>query len=135
VPILVGGTSAAAMRRVATWGAGWTMGGGDADAAKQGVDHVRRVWDEAGREGEPRLAALAYFALGDEAKSDSFVYLRTHYGFTGDYAQVIADSALRSTTAISDAAKRFEDSGITELFFDPTTTTLDQVDRLADLLL
>jgi hypothetical protein len=29
----------------------------------------------------------------------------------------------------------FEDIGITELYFDPTTASLEQVDRLADLLL
>ncbi len=29
----------------------------------------------------------------------------------------------------------FEEAGITELTFDPTVASLDQVDRLADLLL
>jgi hypothetical protein len=29
----------------------------------------------------------------------------------------------------------FEDAGVTELYFDPTTAALDQVDRLADVVL
>lgn len=135
VPILFGGTGAAAMRRVASWGAGWTMGGGNADTAKDGVDQVRKVWREAGRDGEPRLAVLAYYSLGDDAESDSLGYLRHYYSFLGDYAEAVATGALRSATAITDAVKAFEDNGITELFFDPTTTSLNQIDRLADVVL
>jgi len=30
---------------------------------------------------------------------------------------------------------QFEEVGVTELYFDPTVATLDQVDRLADLVL
>jgi hypothetical protein len=48
---------------------------------------------------------------------------------------MIADGALRSEDAIRGAVKAFGDAGITELTFDPTVASLDQVDRLADLLL
>ncbi len=93
------------------------------------------AWHEGGREGEPRLAALAYFSLGEDAEQDSRTYLREYYAFAGPYADQIADGALRTDEAILGAVKAFEDAGITELTFDPTTTSLDQIDRLADLLL
>jgi len=135
VPLLIGGTSPKAMRRVGEWGAGWTMGGGDVTMAAKGVEQVRDAWREAGRDGEPRLAVLAYYSLGEEAEDDSRAYLHDYYGFLGDYATMIAENALRSESAVADAVKAFADVGITELFFDPTTAFLDQVDRLADVVL
>jgi alkanesulfonate monooxygenase SsuD/methylene tetrahydromethanopterin reductase-like flavin-dependent oxidoreductase (luciferase family) len=134
VPVMVGGTSEAAIRRVVTWGEGWAMGGGPPEMAAQFVPRIRAAWQDAGRDGEPRIAALAYFSLGDEAEADSRTYLHDYYAFTGPYADQIADGALRSADAIRGAVQAFEDAGITELTFDPTTTSLDQVDRLADLV-
>jgi alkanesulfonate monooxygenase SsuD/methylene tetrahydromethanopterin reductase-like flavin-dependent oxidoreductase (luciferase family) len=135
IPIVIGGTSDNAIRRVAAWGAGWTMGGGAPGMGAPIVERVRTAWQETGRDGEPRLAALTYFSLGSDAENDSRAYLRDYYGFLGEYADRIAESALRSESAIRDAVRAFEDIGITELYFDPTTASLDQVDRLADMVL
>jgi alkanesulfonate monooxygenase SsuD/methylene tetrahydromethanopterin reductase-like flavin-dependent oxidoreductase (luciferase family) len=134
VPILIGGTSEKAMQRVVTWGAGWTMGGGDASTAAPMVEQVRAAWKEAGRGGEPRLAALSYYSLGDDAESASRDYLRDYYNFLGDYAEQIADGAIRSESGIREAVRAFEGIGVSELYFVPTTTSLDQIDRLADLV-
>jgi alkanesulfonate monooxygenase SsuD/methylene tetrahydromethanopterin reductase-like flavin-dependent oxidoreductase (luciferase family) len=132
---MIGGSSDAAVRRVVTWGAGWTLGGAPAEVAHQTVPKIKAAWQEAGRDGEPRLAALAYFSLGDDAEEASRTYLRDYYGFTGPFAEQIADRAIRTDDAVRGAVKAFEDAGITELTFDPTTTSLDQIDRLADLVL
>ena len=132
---MVGGTSDAAIRRLTTYGAGWTMGGGPPEMAAGLVPKVGTAWREAGRAGEPRLAALAYFSLGDDAEQDSRTYLREYYAFLGPYSDRIADGALRSEDAIRGAVEAFEDAGITELTFDPTTTSLEQIDRLADVVL
>lgn len=135
VPILIGGASDKAVQRVTAWGAGWTMGGGTPEMGAPMVERVRNAWREAGRDGEPRLAVLAYYALGDDAAEESRAYLRHYYGFLGEYAERIADGALRSETAVAGAVRAFEDVGFTELYFDPTATSLDQVDRLADVVL
>jgi alkanesulfonate monooxygenase SsuD/methylene tetrahydromethanopterin reductase-like flavin-dependent oxidoreductase (luciferase family) len=135
VPVLIGGAGEHAIRRVIAWGAGWTSGGVGPDQAGRFADRVRAAWTEAGRAGEPRLAALNYFSLGDQAADESRTYLRDYYGFRGEYAEMIAEGALRSAAAIRAAVRGFEDVGITELYFDPTTASLDQVDRLADLVL
>ncbi len=58
-----------------------------------------------------------------------------YYGFLGGDAAMIADNALRTESAVADAVRAFADVGITELFFDPTTASLDQVDKLADVVL
>jgi alkanesulfonate monooxygenase SsuD/methylene tetrahydromethanopterin reductase-like flavin-dependent oxidoreductase (luciferase family) len=135
VPILIGGTSDRTVQRIIDWGAGLTVGGAAADQAAPLIKRVRTAWRDAGRQGEPRLAALAYFSLGSDAEDDSRRYLRDYYGFVGEYAEMIAEGALRSEGAIRDAMGAFEDAGVTELYFDPTKASLDQIDRLADLVL
>jgi alkanesulfonate monooxygenase SsuD/methylene tetrahydromethanopterin reductase-like flavin-dependent oxidoreductase (luciferase family) len=135
VPVMVGGTSEAAIRRVTTYGAGWTMGGGPPEMAVDMVPKLRAAWRDAGREGEPRLAALAYFSLGEDVAEESRRYLRDYYAFLGPYADRTAEGALRSDDAVLGAVRAFEDAGITELTFDPTVAAVEQVDRLADLVL
>jgi len=135
VPILIGGGSKAAIRRGVTWAAGWTLGGAPAEYAGAYFAQVRDAWRQAGRDGEPRLAALVYFSVGDDAEDASRAYLRDYYGFIGPYADQVAESALRTPEAIRGAVAAFTDAGSTELYFDPTTSSVDQVDRLADLVL
>lgn len=135
VPLLIGGTSEAAVRRTVTWGAGWTAGGGGPDMAGPFMARVRDAWREAGRDGEPRLAALVYYSLGDEVAEQSRANLRGYYAFLGPYADQIADSALRTPQAVRDTVSAFADIGCTELYLDPTVASLDQVDRLADVVL
>ena len=135
VPILFGGTSQKTIERVVTWGAGWTAGGSQAAHAGAFADRVRSAWSEAGRSGEPRLAALTYYSLGDEAEEASRRYLLDYYRFIGDFASRIAESAHRSVSQVREAAKGFEDAGFTEFYFDPTAATLDQIDRLAEAVL
>ena len=135
VPILIGGTSDQAVRRVVDWAVGLTIGGAPPEHAAALVERVTAAWREVGRIEQPRFAALAYFSLGADAEEDSRQYLRDYYGFLGDYAEMVAEGALRSEAAIRGAVQAFRDAGVTELYFDPTTASLDQLDRLADLVL
>ena len=128
--VLIGGTSDAAVRRTVEHGQGWIAGGASPAQVKPMVDRIRREWHDAGREGEPRFAGLAYFGLSDEETSKRS--LRTYYGFLGDLADMIAIGALRSPQALRDAIKEFEDAGLDELILDPTVPDLAEVNRLAD---
>ena len=133
VPLLIGGTSDAAIRRVLEYGDGWTAGGGGPQMVAPMVDKVRAAWRDAGRDGEPRIAALAYFGLGDAEASRAM--LRRYYGFLGEWVDRIVESALRTPQAARDAVRAFADAGVDELIFDPTVADLDEVDRLADAVL
>jgi alkanesulfonate monooxygenase SsuD/methylene tetrahydromethanopterin reductase-like flavin-dependent oxidoreductase (luciferase family) len=135
VPILMGGTSEQTLRRMVEWAEGWTAGGGGPQAAGAFAKRVRDAWTAAGRKGEPRLSALVYFSLGDEVAEASRANLRHYYAFAGQYGDMIADGALRTPQAIRDTVGAFRDLGFTELFLDATTPDLDQVDRLADVVL
>ena len=130
--LLIGGQSDAAVRRTAQYGLGWIAGGGGPDRIGPMIDKVRRAWRDAGREGEPRIAALAYFGLTDEAVSRRS--LLTYYAF-GGWAGGIADSALRTPQRLQDAVKAYAAAGVDELIFDPTVPALEEVDRLADAVL
>lgn len=134
IPILVGGMNDATPRRVAEFGVGWTAGGLPPDAVAGMAEKVKAAWKEAGREGQPKITALAYFGLGgvEQATRD---YLFDYYGPMGDeMAQMIAGSALQSADAVKGAVQAFEAVGVDEFILDPTTSDPDQVDKLAEIV-
>jgi alkanesulfonate monooxygenase SsuD/methylene tetrahydromethanopterin reductase-like flavin-dependent oxidoreductase (luciferase family) len=135
VPILIGGTADAVIDRMVRWGAGWTAGGSAPEQVAPFAERVRAAWKDAGREGQPRIVALSYFSLGDEVVDDSKAYLLDYYAYLGEWAQGIADGTPRSSEDVRTTVSRFEEAGVDELIFDPTVADLEQVDRLADLVL
>jgi alkanesulfonate monooxygenase SsuD/methylene tetrahydromethanopterin reductase-like flavin-dependent oxidoreductase (luciferase family) len=135
VPILIGGSTDKAPERAVKYGIGYTAGGGGPDMMAPIAEKVRKAWAEAGRVGEPRLVALNYFALGPQAQQGATRYLKDYYGFLGEWADRIAESAPTTPEAVKEIAARFKDIGVDELILDPTTSELEQIDRLADTLL
>jgi alkanesulfonate monooxygenase SsuD/methylene tetrahydromethanopterin reductase-like flavin-dependent oxidoreductase (luciferase family) len=133
VPILIGGAADAAVRRTVSHGEGWTAGGGGPALVAGMANKVRKAWHDGGREGEPRIAGLAYFGLGDPDASRAS--LRRYYSFLGDFADTIAENGLRTPDALRAAVRAFEDAGATEIVFDPTIPDVAEVDRLADAVL
>src|SRR3989442_3763954 len=79
VPVLFGGQAPQAIQRTARWGIGWMAGGGGAAWAAPTFARARAAWREAGRQGEPELKALQYFALGPHAESGRD-YIVDYYG-------------------------------------------------------
>ena len=55
-PLYVGGNSEGALRRVARLGDGWHATATTVEAFGQGAETMRRLWKDAGREGEPALS-------------------------------------------------------------------------------
>lgn len=135
IEVLIGGTSDAAVERTVKHGAGYTAGGGGPEMMAAMAEKIRGAWHEAGREGEPRLVALSYFALGPKAAQGAARYLRDYYGYLGEWVERIAQSAPTSPEALEELVGAFDDVGVDELIFDPTIAELDQIDRLADVLL
>jgi alkanesulfonate monooxygenase SsuD/methylene tetrahydromethanopterin reductase-like flavin-dependent oxidoreductase (luciferase family) len=131
--LIMGGSVDASFRRAAEYGAGWIMGGGTPDQFREGAEKLDEAWRSAGRSGEPRKLALAYFALGSEAERDANSYLRDYYGFLGDdLAGMIAGSAAKDADTIKQYAAAFEQSGADELIFFPSSSDPDQVDLFVE---
>ncbi len=136
VPIIMGGSTELAVQRAVRWGEGYIAGGGGPGFVAPMIERVRAAWKDSGRGGEPRIGALAYFAVGADAVQAGASNLLGYYAFTGPYdAQQVADSMLTSDQAVRDAVAAFEDVGVTELYLDPAASSLDQVDQLADIVL
>jgi alkanesulfonate monooxygenase SsuD/methylene tetrahydromethanopterin reductase-like flavin-dependent oxidoreductase (luciferase family) len=132
--LLIGGASDAAYRRVARYAEGWTLGGGPPELFTERYPKVRAAWEEAGRDGEPRTMALFYFALGERAEEDARTDLLDYYGFLGDNAERVVDSAAKDETTVQRYLAGFEEAGVDEVICFPTSIDPEQVDLLAGAL-
>ncbi|UWZ34037.1 LLM class flavin-dependent oxidoreductase [Dactylosporangium roseum] len=133
IPILMGGSSEAAIARTVRFADGWTMGGGGPDQAASMVQRIRHAWREGGREGEPRLAALVYYGFSDPSASANA--LRKYYGFLGEWADRIVESRITKPDQAVSVTRAFEEIGIREIMFFPTVPSLSEVDALAEAVL
>jgi alkanesulfonate monooxygenase SsuD/methylene tetrahydromethanopterin reductase-like flavin-dependent oxidoreductase (luciferase family) len=132
VPILIGGSVDKAIERTVKWGIGWTVGGAPPDQGALFADRVRKAWADAGREGKPKIVGLAYFGLGEEAEEKAMAYLGDYYGEMGkQFAQWIP----KTPEALKGLVEKFADFGFDELFLDPTSAELNQVDQAAEAIL
>jgi alkanesulfonate monooxygenase SsuD/methylene tetrahydromethanopterin reductase-like flavin-dependent oxidoreductase (luciferase family) len=131
IPVLFGGQSDATVRRVVTWGGGWTSGGARPERAAPLVERIRAAWSDAGRSGRPRLLGLTYFALGDDAPTRAGAYLKDYYG--SQIGSVLAAAVPTTAQELRAAIGRFDDHGYDEVVLVPTIAALDQVDRAADV--
>lgn len=133
--VLVGGLSGRAFSRMARYGDGYVHGGGPPRAFASAASKALAAWTEMGRPGRPMLYGQGYFALGDDATTQSgAAYLRDYYAFTGPFAEKIAAANLTSAQAVRDFVRGYGDAGCEELVLLPTVADLDQLDRLADVL-
>jgi alkanesulfonate monooxygenase SsuD/methylene tetrahydromethanopterin reductase-like flavin-dependent oxidoreductase (luciferase family) len=131
--LLVGGGVDASFARAAKYGDGWIAGGAPPDAFAEMAEKVKAEWSAAGREGEPRLAGLAYFSLGEDAEANAQRYLTDYYGWLGEEtAKFIADSAATDAETVRGYLQAFEAVGCDELILFPSSSDPEQVDLLAD---
>jgi alkanesulfonate monooxygenase SsuD/methylene tetrahydromethanopterin reductase-like flavin-dependent oxidoreductase (luciferase family) len=133
--VLMGGGADIVFERAARYGDGWIMGGGTPDAFKEAKVTLEKAWSDAGRDGQPRTAALAYFSLGDQGEANANSDLGDYYEWLGEYAQGIADSAAKDADTVQGYIQAFEEAGCDELFFMPASSDPDQVDLLAEAAL
>lgn len=131
-PLLIGGGSPAAFRRMTEFGAGWILGAGGPDMFATAADRARKSWHDAEREGEPRLAAIGYVSLGDDAEEHARRYLGDYYGFVGDYVDRIVGSALTTQQKVADTVAAFAAAGCDELILFPCDPDAGQVALIAD---
>jgi alkanesulfonate monooxygenase SsuD/methylene tetrahydromethanopterin reductase-like flavin-dependent oxidoreductase (luciferase family) len=122
----------ASFRRAARYGLGWILGGGTPDDLAEGKQNVEQAWREAGREGEPHITALAYFALGDRGEEGARSYLGHYYAAMGEEtANAIIASAATDEDTVRAYITAFTEAGCDELFLFPCSSDPEQVDLLA----
>jgi alkanesulfonate monooxygenase SsuD/methylene tetrahydromethanopterin reductase-like flavin-dependent oxidoreductase (luciferase family) len=133
VPMLFGGFAPPALERMARWGQGYIAGAMPPAAAAPMFDAARAAWTAAGREGAPRLVAIAYFALGDVEKGRANAH--NYYSVAGEeVANAVAAGVHGTAEAIQETVKGFEALGVDEFIFHPTSDDLDDIARLAEIV-
>jgi alkanesulfonate monooxygenase SsuD/methylene tetrahydromethanopterin reductase-like flavin-dependent oxidoreductase (luciferase family) len=132
--LIVGGSIDATFRRAAEYGDGWIMDGGTPEGLSEGREKMLAAWRDAGRDAEPRVMALAYFSLGDDADAGDS-YLMDYYAFLGPYAEQIMAGAAKDAETVKGYLQGFEQAGCDELVLFPTTSDPEQVDLLAEAAL
>jgi len=127
VPVAFGGGVPAAFERVAKYGIGWTAGGSSPDQAEAAFGTVREAWTKAGRSGQPRLWALAYYGLGDDALEIGQTYLSDYYG---DWGPGMAAGMPKTAEALLGATAAYQAAGAETLIWVPTNSDLGQLEAL-----
>jgi alkanesulfonate monooxygenase SsuD/methylene tetrahydromethanopterin reductase-like flavin-dependent oxidoreductase (luciferase family) len=131
-PLILGAFGPNTFRRLAGLVDGWIMGGGTPEMFLNGAAAFDRAWEEAGRPGRPRKLALAYYALGDEARQETVATIKRYYAWLGPYADQIAAGMANSPEMVKAYVEGFKESGCDELIFGPGSARLDQVSLLAE---
>ncbi|MCP2257480.1 Flavin-dependent oxidoreductase, luciferase family (includes alkanesulfonate monooxygenase SsuD and methylene tetrahydromethanopterin reductase) [Streptoalloteichus tenebrarius] len=136
VTIIIGGGSDTAHARAARFGAGWiASGSAPPDRFGESIAHLRRLWADEGRQGEPRVLALTYFALGPDASQAAGRYLSHYYGHAGVTPETAQQMALTGESAVREAVAAYRDAGCDELLLFPCSADPVQVDLLAPVTL
>ncbi len=133
VPLLFGAVAPRAFERMARWGQGY-VGGSVPPAMVEGAfAQARTAWQEAGRDGDPHLVAIAYFALTDPDTGRRKV--GDYYAGNGDFTDMVVNGMNDSPERIRETVKAFADIGADELILNPTTDEPDDIQRLAEVVL
>ncbi len=131
--LVVGGHADASFARVARFADGWVASGTGPDQYAAGAVKAKEAWTQAGRDGEPRTLALAYFSLGEDAEVDANAYLGDYYAWLGEeVAAMIAGGAAKDPDAVKHTLAAYEAAGCDELILFPSSNDPTQVDLLAE---
>ncbi|RSM36602.1 flavin-dependent oxidoreductase [Amycolatopsis balhimycina DSM 5908] len=132
VPLLFGGFAPNALARMAKWGEGYVAGSVPPAMVAGSFDQARAAWKDGGREGEPRLVAIVYFALGEP--ETGLRKVGDYYSNMGDAAEIVVANVRTTPDAVRAAVEEFGALGADELIFNPATDELDDIARLADIV-
>jgi alkanesulfonate monooxygenase SsuD/methylene tetrahydromethanopterin reductase-like flavin-dependent oxidoreductase (luciferase family) len=133
--LIIGGQIDAAFRRAARYADGYIAGGGQPEYVPPSIEKLEAAWREAGRDGEPRKLALAYFSLDDDPESQARKTIGDYYAFAGDYQDMVVAGVAKGEDAVKERVRAFEAVGCDELIMFPASSNPEQVDRLAAAVL
>jgi hypothetical protein len=128
------------LRHAAAWAdglAGITL---DLDTGKQNelFDVGRQAWSQAGKP-PPHLATSFWFAVGEPAEARAQIHRHLRHYMNWIPPEIV--DAMAPTTGwagteddLADVLRRFADIGTSEIHLIPTSSDLDQLRRVADVV-
>jgi alkanesulfonate monooxygenase SsuD/methylene tetrahydromethanopterin reductase-like flavin-dependent oxidoreductase (luciferase family) len=139
-PLLVGSIGAKTVRSAAAWADGLAGTTLDLDVVKQNdlFDVARAAWAEAGKP-KPHLGTSFWFALGatEEARRQVHRHLRRYMNWVpAEYIDAMAPTTgfAGSEDELVAVLRKFEAVGTDEIQLIPTSSDLDQVRQVVDLV-
>lgn len=132
--VLIGGYSAASVRRVGRWGDGYISGGGSPTQSAELYRTAEEAWKAEGRPGKPRFVGSFYFGLGPNALEKASAYIRDYYAFMGPRVEMMIQSLPTTPEAVQQAIQARLDVGMDEIMGWACIPELDQVERLAEVV-
>jgi alkanesulfonate monooxygenase SsuD/methylene tetrahydromethanopterin reductase-like flavin-dependent oxidoreductase (luciferase family) len=139
-PLLIGTIGPKTLRSAAAWADGLAGTTLDLDVAKQNelFDVARAAWVEAGKP-TPHLATSFWFALGpvDDARQQVHRHLRRYMNWIpAEYVDAMAPTTgfAGSEDELAAVLCEFEAVGTDEIQLIPTSSDLNQLRRVADLV-
>jgi len=132
VPILIGGASPGALRRLVRWGAGYVSGGIAPQFFTYEVMATKGAWAEAGREGEPRIVAGTWYSSLE--RYEAAHRNREHYFVKGGPPPQIRDEIRTGRDGILRAIEEFGEAGAHELIFNTMVTDVAELEWLMDVV-
>lgn len=139
-PLLVGTIGPKTVRSAAAWADGMAGTILDLDPVKQNelFDVARTAWANAGKP-RPHLATSFWFALGDrdEARAQVHRHLRRYMNWIpGEYVDAMAPATGFAGTEddLLAVLEQFERIGTDEVHLIPTSSDVDQLTRIADVV-
>lgn len=132
--VVLGGHSPLALKRAGRLADGWISGGTGPVMFGKGARAVREASAEGGRSAAPRMLALAYFALGEDAAKRTDGYLRAYYRNSGPLVDNILRGAADSPGKLRGLVERFTEAGCDELLLIPCSGERSQVGLAAEAL-
>lgn len=133
VPLIFGGFSPATFARAARLGEGYVGASLPAPYVAPAFEGMRAAWSEAGRAGEPHLKAIGYYTMGDVEAGRKNVH--RYYEITPEFVDTVVAGVVQGPQGVKDMLKSFEDLGTDEFIFNPATADLDEIERLAEVVL
>lgn len=138
--IMVGTTGPKTVRSAATWAHGLAGTTLDLDVDKQNelFDVARAAWAEAGKP-EPHLATSFWFAIGDgdEPRAQVHRHLRRYMNWIpAEYVDAMAPTTGWAGTddELLEVLRRFAAIGTDELHLIPTSSNIDQLRHVAEVV-
>lgn len=138
--LLVGTIGPKTLRSAAAWADGLAGTTLDLDVSKQNelYDVARTAWSDAGKP-KPHLATSFWFAMGpqDSARAQVHTHLRRYMNWIPvEFVDAIAPTTGWAGTEddLADVLRRFADIGTDEVHLIPTSSDLDQLSRVADVV-
>lgn len=138
--LLIGTMGPKTVRSAAAWADGLAGTTLDLDVDKQNelFNVARSAWAEAGKR-EPHLATSFWFALGevDDARAQMHRHLRRYMNWIpGEYVDAMAPTTGWAGTEeeLLEVLAEFADIGTDEIHLIPTSSNIDQLRRVADVV-